>query len=96
MAKKPIQIAKIERANDINAYMAEAYFQLKDYEKSMSFYKALLDTGHKFMKVTITDYGYTLFKNGQYQQAISIFQISSSKKMSSGKSNHFMMGTPTC
>lgn len=91
--EKALQIAKIERANDIKAYMAEAYFQLKDYEKSMSFYKALLDTGHKFSESDYYNYGYTLFKNGQYQQAISIFSNIVIKENELGQNVSFLMGT---
>lgn len=91
--EKVLQMAKVEKINEIKAYMAEAYFQLKDYEKSMTLFKALLESGYKFTESDYYNYGFTLFKNGQYRQAIEIFNNIVIKETELGQNVAFLMGT---
>jgi len=91
--EKSLQTPKIERANDIKAYMAESYFRLKEYDKAMTFYKELYDGGYKFSESDCYNYGFALFKNSNYKQALAIFSNIPVKENELGQNISFLMGT---
>jgi len=91
--EKSLQIAKIEKVNDIKSYMAEAYFKLKEYEKAMAYYKDLFNSGYKLSESDFYNYGFALYKINNYKQAIEMFSKITIKENELGQNISFLMGT---
>ncbi|MBT3422866.1 MAG: tetratricopeptide repeat protein [Cytophagia bacterium] len=88
-----LKMSNVERATDIKSYMAEAYFQQKEYAKAIIYYDELKNSNHKFTESDHYSYGYCLFKNTEFSKAIKEFTFINIEETKFGQNISYLLAT---
>jgi len=91
--EKALNTPKVERVQDIKSYLAEAYFQLKEYDKAILYYTDLKNSGYKFSESDYYNFAYALFRKEEYRKSLEMFSNVVIKEDALGQNVAFLMGT---
>ncbi|MBL6962868.1 MAG: tetratricopeptide repeat protein [Bacteroidetes bacterium] len=91
--EKALSQSKVEKATEIKSFMAEAFFQQKDYSKAILYYDELKSSSHKFTESDHYSYGYCLYKNKEFSKAIKEFTYIKIEENKFGQNVAFLLAT---